>query len=155
MKEAYKLILAFEIVLLIGLVIFLGVRNLDKKTTLTGEAVLEENSTEEALPPVSEHVLLDAQKYLDVDTNCVREFEVEGLAQITIDITSDKLVNYFLLSEDELKPYLNGQTFHSYANFNKTLFIQDSYNLTTEKYAVVIVSLDEPANINLIIKQKQ
>jgi hypothetical protein len=149
MANAYNVAIISLLVLIIGGAVFLGIMRTNEKVMLTGEVIL----TEDVLPLVSEQVLLDANQSLGEDTNCVREFEVYESAQITINITSDKPVNYFLLSEEEVQDCLNGKSFESYANFTNSLFVQEPYNLPAGKYAVVITTLDEPANINLVIKE--
>lgn len=139
------MILGGILVIVLLLIVDVSINN----QNLIGNAV--NTYTTQQSKQLTEQVIIDDEQQINENIDYSQTFEVFKPTKILVELTSDELVNYALLSEYELEHYTKGENFKSYAN-QEIVFIQETYDLNAGKYSVVVSSKENPAEIHLIIK---
>jgi hypothetical protein len=148
-------ILAIFVIGIIGVLI-----NNIQNTGITGDSIqpLEQINniqnpeiTGDSTKPL-EQVIIDDEQLIGENMRSIQTFELYKQAQVSIDIDSEGLVDYALLSETEAEHYTKGESYRAYSDRENVLSYQMLYNLDEGKYSVVVTNNNEPVNIHLIVK---
>jgi hypothetical protein len=140
--------IVFGAILVFILLLAIGILMNDQR--LVGSAV--NTYTTQQSNQLTGQAIIDNEQQLNENMYYSQTFEVYETEEIYVNITSNGFVNYVLLPDYEVDHYAKGESFKSYANSERILFVQDTYSLDVGKYSVVITSIDEPVNVHLIVE---
>lgn len=154
LNKMNKIIFIVLSILLVSAGVFFLIKGQEQtgnKDILTGEVVL----TEEVLPELSETVLIKVEEGIESYTNYYREFELNEFSQVYVNFSSNNLVDYILIPEEELKNYISRNLSSDYIVLNDVSFIGREYSLNSDKYVIIIATSELPVEIKLEVKSRK